>query len=118
MQQIPVQPSPVQTFLVTLGAQACQVNLYQKTSGLYCDLLVNGTSIITGQLCQNLNRLVRDQYLGFIGDLGFYDVTGEGEDPNYTGLGSRFMMLYLEQTDIVYGNPFFNVGAVVGTTYA
>jgi hypothetical protein len=43
--------------------------------------------------------MVRETYLGFIGDLSFTDTQGTS-DPVYTGLGSRFVLLYLEASDL------------------
>ena len=96
---IPLQPVPSQTLTVLLGTQTCQINLYQQVSGLYCDLYVNNLLIIGGVVCQNLNRIVRDLYLGFIGDLCFWDTQG-AQDPDYTGLGGRYNFLYLTPADL------------------
>lgn len=118
MQQIALQALPVQTLSTTLGSQACQINVYQKDSGLFLDLAVNGQPLLTGQPCLDLVRIVRDQYIGFVGDLGFADLTLSGQDPSYQGLASRFALFYLEADDVDYDDPFFNVGSVVGTNYA
>lgn len=99
MLQIPVQPIPNQVMNITLGGQNCQIKLYQRSTGLYCDLFVNNSLIIGGVICQNLNRIVRDTYLGFLGDLGFYDMQAD-DDPDYTGLGSRFVFLYITQDEL------------------
>ena len=92
---VPLQALASQTVAVQLAAQNCQINVYQKSTGLYCDLYVSGTLIIGGVICQNLNKIVRDLYLGFIGDLVFIDTQGSN-DPDYTGLGGRFSLAYLE----------------------
>jgi hypothetical protein len=102
MQTIPLQPVPNQTLMVQLAGQTCQINVYQKFYGLFCDLYVANTLIIAGVLCENLNRIVRSLYLGFVGDLGFYDTQGTS-DPDYAGLGSRFLLIYLEASDLPPG---------------
>jgi len=99
MQQIPLQSVPNQSLSITLAGQNCRINIYQRSTGLYCDLYVDNTLIIGGVICQNLNRIVRDAYLGFIGDLGFFDAQGIN-DPDYTGLGSRYLLIYLEASDL------------------
>lgn len=91
---IPIQATPSQTLAVTLSGQATQLNIYQKRSGLYMDVLVNNTLIIGGVICENLNRIVRSLYLGFLGDLMFLDNQGTS-DPEYTGLGTRYTLVYL-----------------------
>lgn len=96
---IPINDVYSQTLTVQLANQNCTLNLYQKSTGLYCDVLVNNIQIIGGVLCQNLNRIVRDTYLGFIGDLAFQDTQGSN-DPSSPGLGSRYVFCYLELSDL------------------
>lgn len=91
---VPIQAVPNQQVYVSLDGQATQINLYQTGFGLFCDVLVNNAQIIGGVVCQNLNRIVRDLYLGFAGDLMFLDNEGS-IDPYYTGLGSRYTLVYL-----------------------
>ena len=102
MQIIPLQPTPSQVVTVSLANQACQIAVYQLSTGLFVDLSVNNALIIGGVLCENLNRIVRSLYLGFIGDLCFIDNQGDA-DPVYTGLGSRFSLAYLEASDLPAG---------------
>ena len=99
MQIVPVQTLPNQQVQVQLGAQACQLNVYQTTFGLFMDVYVNGTLIIGGVLCQNLNRIVRSLYLGFTGDFAFVDTQGS-TDPVYTGLGSRYLLGYFDPDEL------------------
>jgi hypothetical protein len=99
---IPLQAVPSQTVSVALNNQACQINVYTLTTGLYVDLLVNDAQIIGGVVAQNLNVIVRDAYLGFVGDLAFADTQGD-DDPVYTGLGSRFILVYLFPSDLPAG---------------
>ena len=94
MSVIPLQPVPRQTLAVTLSGQACRIGVYQKSTGLFLDLAVNGQAVIGGVLCLNLARIVRDAYLGFAGDLVFYDAAG-ARDPDSAGLGTRFLLVYL-----------------------
>lgn len=94
MQIVPIQPVPNQAVMVRLEEQNCQINLYQMPSGLFLDLLVSNSPILVGVICENLNAIVRDEYLGFIGDIAFIDQEGN-VDPEYTGLGSRFVLAYL-----------------------
>jgi hypothetical protein len=102
MQIIPLNPVPSQTFAVQLDGQNCQINIYQKFYGIFCDLYVNGNMVIAGALCLNLTRIVRSLYLGFIGDLAFLDTQGS-TDPYYTGLGVRYQFIYLEASDLPSG---------------
>lgn len=100
MQIVPLQPVPSQTLTVPLANQVCTIDVYTKSTGLYLNLSVNNVLIIGGVICQNLNRIVRDLYLGFIGDLVFIDNTGNGNDPVYTGLGTTYSLAYLAASDL------------------
>ena len=94
---IPTQPIPNQTFQVPLSGQACTLNVYQLQYGLFVDLFVGNSLIVAGVIAENENRIVRDSYLGFVGDLAFIDAQaagGEGSDPVYTGLGTRYLLIY------------------------
>lgn len=106
MQIIPISDTDSQTITTVLAGQNCKINLYQKSTGFYCDLYVSDVLIIGGVICQNLNRIVRSTYLGFTGDLCFYDTQGTttvpstGLDPSSPGVGTRYLLLYLESTDL------------------
>lgn len=99
MRIIPLQATASQDLTVQLADQVCQITIRQKALGLFLDLAVNNTAIISGVICQNLNKIVRSVYLGFTGDLCFIDLQGT-DDPVYTGLGSRFVLSYLETSDL------------------
>ena len=97
---IPLQSVPSQRVTVTLAGQYCQINVYQKLYGLFLDLYADNALLIGGVACQDRNPIVRSTYLGFIGDLVFFDRQGL-ENPAYAGLGSRFALAYLEAADLV-----------------
>ena len=99
MQIVPIVDAYSQVVNVQLGGQSCAISLYQKSTGFYCDLYVGGALIIGGVICQNLNRIVRSLYLGFIGDLCFMDTQG-ALDPSSPGLGTRYLLCYLEIADL------------------
>ena len=68
----------------------------------WLDWLELALMIVCGVLCENLNRIVRSLYLGFSGDFVFFDTQGgnDPQDPIYTGLGSRFVLVYLTPSDL------------------
>ena len=99
MQTIPLQTLKNQTLQVQLGTQNCTLTVFQFTYGLFATLLVGAQDIVVSQPCQNGNRLVRDAYLGFSGDLAFVDTQGSS-DPVYTGLGTRWQLLYFAPADL------------------
>lgn len=99
-QIVPIQPVASQTLSVTLGNQACQINLYQKSVGLFADLYVSSSLIIAGVICHNQCRIVRSVYLGFVGDLMFTDFSGRNSDPYFAQLMSTYALLYLSPADL------------------
>lgn len=90
---ITIRPIRAQQLEVTLGGQPFVIRLYQHTTGLYMDLSVNGADLLNGVICQNYNRIVRYPVLKFKGDLFFIDTQGN-DDPHYSGLGTRFKLIY------------------------
>ncbi|OIQ97221.1 hypothetical protein GALL_207750 [mine drainage metagenome] len=100
MRQIPLSDSANQSLSIMLGGQACVINLYTAGCyGMFCDLYVSDVLLLGGVVCQNLNRMVRDAWLGFAGDLVFQDTQGAA-DPASPGLGTRFLLWYLEAADV------------------
>lgn len=114
MQEIPLNPSQSQTAQIVLGGQQCAIAVYTKVGYeltdvveletviqiIYFDLTVNGVDITSTQNCVNLARLLLNrQYLGVVGDFVFIDTQGN-EDPQWEGLGTRWVLVYLDANDI------------------
>lgn len=99
---VPLTAVASQKVTISLANQTCQLFVYQKSTGLFMDVEVSNSLIIGGVLCEDRNRIVRDLYLGFIGDFSFIDTQGT-QDPDYTGLGERYVLAYLETTDLPAG---------------
>ncbi len=100
MEVVPLKPVPAQEVNVTLGDQVCTVKICEKYYGLFLDLSIEDTPILNGIICQNRNRIVRDKYRGFLGDLVFIDTQGSSDPDDYTGIGSRYLLLYLTPDDL------------------
>ena len=92
-QEIPVNAYAAQTLAVTLSGQPVVLTIYQRSTGLYMDVSLNGTIVLVGVICLNRTFVVRDTYFGMPGDLAFVDTQGT-TDPIYTGLGSRYILTY------------------------
>lgn len=109
---VPLNPVPSQRLTVTLSNQVCLIKVYGKSiyvpvtpgiptdppayeqaNPIFLDLYVNDVLIIGGVLCLNQNKIVRNSYLGFTGDLAFFDTQGD-DDPQVSGLGSRWLLTY------------------------
>jgi hypothetical protein len=96
---VPLKAVPSQSLTVVLDGQYTQLNVYQKAFGLFMDVYVNNVLIIGGVICENLNQIVRSVYLDFQGDFTFLDNQGTA-NPVYTGLGTRYSLVYLEPSDL------------------
>jgi len=103
MQEVFLQPVASQQTQVVLDGQACVISVYVKNQCMFFDLVVNGTQIAYAVQAKNLVSLAPTSYLGFSGWLVLFDTQGT-DDPIYTGLGSRWQMLYLDAADLeAYG---------------
>jgi hypothetical protein len=102
---IPLNAVPAQSLVTQLSGQTVQLNVYQKFYGVFIDVLVSNTVIISGVLALNGVLIVRSQYLGFSGDFAFWDTYSPTTplNPYYTGLGSRYQLVYYLPTDLPSG---------------
>jgi hypothetical protein len=94
---VPLLTIPAQVLTVTLNGQNCNINVYQRTTGLFVDLGINNQLIIGGVLAHDRVKIVRDAYFGFQGDLAFWDSQGT-QDPDWTGLSQRYFLGYFYPT--------------------
>lgn len=113
MQIVPLNPIPNQTLQIVLAGQNCaieldsfdgsdptDITLSTSTSWLGFSLSVSGEDITTNATGLDRKRLLLNrQYFGFVGDFMFIDTQGF-DDPEYTGLGTRWVLLYLEASDL------------------
>lgn len=90
---IPLTAVPIQTMTVQLGAQACRFVIRQRRTGLFVDLYIQDTAIFLGVKALDRNKLVREDYLDFAGELFFVDTQGTN-DPDYMGLADRYQFLW------------------------
>lgn len=116
MELIPLQAVPNQALTVNLEGQVTQINIYQKALGLFVDVYVDNILIIGGVIAENLNRIVRSIYLGFIGDLAFIDTQGT-TDPVYTGLGSRYSLAYITAAELEAARSAITITPGVDPTF-
>jgi hypothetical protein len=92
VKNIPLLPIASQSLYVSLDQQSCEISVYQKSTGVYLDLTMDGVAAATGILCRDRVRIIR--YGGLSGDLMFADTQG-ASDPQHTGMGSRWLLVYL-----------------------
>ena len=102
MSAIPLQPVPAQSVKTILGGQNCLIRVYQKTQGLFVDLVSDGQPVVTCVIARDAVPLVCREYVGFVGNLIFVDTQGDA-DTTHDGLGSRFILIYItaEENEII-----------------
>jgi hypothetical protein len=102
MQQIPLQAVPSQTRKVVLDGQNFQILIYTKTviteDQIFVDVNVDDVEINSGRIALNLVPLISRTYMGARGNLYFIDTQGLS-DPIYTGLGTRYQLIYLTEAE-------------------
>ncbi len=97
---VPLAPVPAQTLSIILDNQNAQIAVRQRGDALYLDLSVDDAPIIVNKICRDRIRLLlASSYKGFRGDLVFVDTKGDTQ-PEYSGLGDRYVLLYLSQAEI------------------
>lgn len=96
----PVEAQPSQRFNVTLAGQDVTLAVRWRSTGLFVDLTFQrGATIVAGVIARDRNRIVRSEYLGFVGDLVWVDTQGTN-DPDWLGIGERFFLLYLTPDEL------------------
>lgn len=90
---IPLVATPSQVLTVQLGNQSCRISVRQRRTGLFVDLYVQDRPIVLGVKALDRTKLVREDYLDFIGDLFFVDTQGKS-DPSYDGLAARYVFIW------------------------
>lgn len=93
VESIPLVATPSQTLAVQLGGQSCRVNVRQRRTGLFVDLIVQDAPVALGVKAIDRRYLIRAPYKGFAGDLFFVDTQGR-ENPQFDGLGTRWQLAW------------------------
>lgn len=92
---VPIIDAPSQKLTVNLGGQNADIALTMRLGNIYADVFSDGREVVSGRLCLNQEPIVREAFRPFAGELYFEDLQGN-EDPVYGGLGSRFLLRWIE----------------------
>lgn len=118
MQVVPLSAVPAQLVSVNLNGQSVTLSVYQlgfpPVADLYCDLSAGGTPVVNCRRCRAYSGsaiesppflLLDSRYSGFEGDFLFVDTVGDA-DPQASGLGARWQLLYFDPADLAaIGDP-------------
>lgn len=96
---IPLQAVPYQTVECVLNGQNTKIDVFQKFYGVFINIYLDNNIVIAGVLCENAHLIIRNTYLGYAGDFVFNDTQGTS-DPIYTGLGVRYLLVYLTPDEL------------------
>lgn len=96
----------VQTCQVTLNQQDTRLFIDTKTiqengdeKATFIDVFLDSQPIILGMLCRDRVPIIQLKYLGFQGDLMFYDKQGTS-DPLFYGFSDRFILVYDDEAKL------------------
>lgn len=97
---IPLKPVPNQTTTTMLNGQVVRIAIRQLVTsqgvkGVYLTAWLDNEVIQSTILCVDRARMMDSNYDGFVGGFMFMDSQGN-ENPDYTGIGSRWNLYYLE----------------------
>lgn len=102
---VPLKDVANQVLKTTLNNQVCTITVRQLGTWLYFSLSLPSGPVVTNVMGLNRVLMVREAYLGLVGDFAFIDLQGT-TDPVYTGLGSptnnatRYVLAYLAPEDL------------------
>lgn len=87
---VPLKAVPSQTEQIALAGQSALITVRTIGRLLYFSL----EGVVENRIARDRSRLlVAAQYHGFVGDFAFIDTQGL-DDPQYTGLGTRWQLAY------------------------
>lgn len=107
---IPLSAIPSQQFQIVLNGQDCEITVFTRNTGLFLDLIVDGQTVQDGAIILNGVPIIQAPNGFFSGTLCMHDLWGE-DNPEYTGLGERWVLAYYSATEKQpgNGNPVFGV---------
>ncbi len=101
--EIPARPIPAYSFQTILNGQACSLRLVWRNDTLYCDLMVDNAYIWQGRIVHDRTPIKNFRVTPFVGNFVFVDYEGTN-DPQYSGLGSRYRMFYITDNVVLPDN--------------
>lgn len=85
--EIPLSPTPNQSLSFTLGGSNYDITLESRLDNLFATVTKDGEYLVCNRICRNMTYIC--QWLIFADTVG-------NTDPVYTGLGSRYRMVWID----------------------
>lgn len=96
---VPLIPIASQTLEIILDNQEVTLSIYQRNERLFANITVGTQAVLAGAVCVNLQAINPFKSPYFTGELFFVDTLGH-EAPFYTGLGSRFELVFVSAAEL------------------
>lgn len=90
---VPLTAIPSQHLQIVLADQDCDISVYTRGEHLFLDLAVDGVTVQTGAIVENLVSVIQLPNRQFKGTLAMVDALGDGT-PQWDGLGDRWFLCY------------------------
>lgn len=101
MLTVPLAAIPTQTLSIVLDNQAFAMTVRTVAGSLYFSLSLGGVAVVTNKVAIDRTRLLlSSSYQGVVGDFAFVDTQVPYADPVYSGLGTRYFLIYLQAGDL------------------
>lgn len=85
--EIPISPTPNQSLSFILGGSTYDITLESRLDNLFATVVKDGEYLVCNRICRNMTYIC--QWLIFADTAG-------NTDPVYTGLGSRYRMVWID----------------------
>ena len=96
---IPLIATPAQQVQTNVGGQNVLLDVRQLRYGLFMTVYKDDALVVAGVICHDRCLIIRSAYFGFSGDFMFADTQGSS-DPDYTGLGDRWELVWLDPSEL------------------
>ena len=102
MTEVPLIATPNQELAIELEEQDCTIQVRQLGNYTYLTLWVDSTLIVENAICMPGVAILQGYIQGFKGNLVLVDSSDANSRhvSDYTGLGSRFLLLYLTEAEV------------------
>lgn len=97
---IPLDPVPSQSFQIVLDNQDCEIDLLFRGNNFFVNLIVDGTIVQQGAIVHDAVSIITRPNNIFSGAIAVIDTQGD-DDPLYSGLGTRWQMVYFSTDDLL-----------------
>lgn len=100
MQVVHLVPIPYQMLKVRLDNQYFNLSVYQKNKSIFLDASIGDLDLVRFVPCLNLTPTLCREYFNVRGQLMMVDTLGTDDPNNYSGLGTRWFLVYFDAEEL------------------